>query len=336
MASFRDRLKRDPSYSSPGNPHNRYRGSGFLGLGGYEENPAWWDWEEQNESSREPMNIIKRSMAKADERSDREYRYRIARDKKFDEAYDKSQRAAEKRWQYSKGYMDEQRRRERRRQRTSDRQKKKSLSIMEAIQSRRNELIQDIKEAPSSVMQQASRSYDMMAQNKAAVAGSGGDYRAQREYVDSMGVADANLMNATAGARTQENLSRLGARGALLDKNAQGAMSMYALSTGEGNSFLPALNASASASSGLMGAASLGLAGAGQSGQHAMGYGGQAISGGLGMMNAMNQQRATNLSREKWEFNRAMAPLNALLGFGGEMMKAFIPMPGRGSSSTPG
>ena len=213
------------------------------------------------------------------------------------------------------------------------------MTMLEAIQNRRNQLIKDVEDAPSSVMQQAKRNYDMDAQNKAAMAGSGGDYRAMRQYSDQMSVADANLMGATASARNQENLSRLGAKAGLLSENAKNAMQQYALSTGEGNSFLPAMQASGSALQGLLGAGQLSLAGAGQTGRQALGWGGMGnmsartgMGASMGILGSLNQERALNLEREKFDFQRVMAPISAITGLGGELLKSF----GGGSSQTPG
>ena len=276
------------------------------------------------------IDDLNRRARRAESRADERWEHQKERDAYYDEVAREARAAAEEDRRYRREYLEEQRERERKRQADADLQRKKSISILETSRARRNELIKDIEDAPSSAMQQAKQNYDRQAQNMAASAGHTGTATGRglaREYSDSMRVGDANLMNMTAVARIGENLARKSATSSLLNQNAQNAMQQYALSTGEGNSFLPALNASSAGISNLLGLGAQSLASAGQAGSQALGLGGLAnqsagigLSGVSAMMQNMNQRRLYNLEREKFDFQKVMAPWNFIASLGGSLL----------------
>ena len=288
-----------------------------------------WEAQARDETFRTARRA-RESADRADRRSQERWEYQKERDAYYDEVAREARAAAEEDRRYRREYLEEQRERERKRQADADLQKKKSLSILETSRARRNELIKDIEDAPSSAMQQAKQNYDRQAQNMAASAGHTGTATGRglaREYSDSMRVGDANLMNMTAVARIGENLARKSATSSLLNQNAQNAMQQYALSTGEGNSFLPALNASSAGISNLLGLGAQSLASAGQAGSQALGLGalanqsaGVGMSGISSMMQSMNQRRLYELQRDRFDFQKVMAPWNMGVEFFGSLL----------------
>lgn len=229
-----------------------------------------------------------------------------------------SRKRQDEMWEMQKQQADEarewrqwQKQREIRRERQMDKQREQSMSMLQSIQDRRNQLIQDIRDAPSSVMQQARRNYDMQLQNKIAMAGSGGvgfGRTAGQSVSDSMSVADANLMGSSASAFAQENMARKGVEAGLLGQQADTAMRQFALSRGEGNSYLPAMDAHGRAMSGLLGISGQGL--------NFMGQMQQSSQWGMGSgMAQYNADRQFQLEREKIQMQRNLGIL-AMIGGG--------------------
>ena len=138
-----------------------------------------------------------------------------------------------------------QRARELERQQVADRQRDRSLETLENVQNRTDELISDIRQAPSSAAQAAARSADRVLQNQAAVAGLQGQgftTSPQEAFSDSLRTADANLMGNTAVAARQEYEGRLGLIGNLLARKANLAQMQQAVAVGEGDQSLNYLN----------------------------------------------------------------------------------------------
>lgn len=270
-----------------------------------------------------------RSLAKEAQKTQKQQ----LKDYQSDRTYQKQRmerldRLAEQRHKEAQARLDRAEARERERQRVVDSSKRDSLKLLSGIQNRRQELIEDVKNAPSSVMQAGRMAQETQLKNMAAVASLTGGKNtfgrtAEDAFSDSTKTADANLLNNLGLGLLQEKQQRQGVEASLLGQQEAGAMKKAAIAAGEGNQLGPYLAGEGSAFGGQLNLGQLGL------GSLATGLSGLGQLGQISLRERQfgQTQQQINLQRRKQDFYEDNYLFNSLLGasvgLGGAAIQAF-------------